>query len=465
MAITFVASGAASTGNNASVVPALPAGLTAGDLMILVASIRNSGTGTVNDITGWIRITGTANVGVFGRLYAPGDAAPTVAFTGGVANADTIARITAFRGTEQAVSTIYAVTQLNSSAQDILYPALNVTGPGQAVLMIGWKQDDATGYGALPGFSTLSPTTDNATAGDDASQALFYQIQTAEADISAGTWFVTGGVAAISRVFVVGVRQKAVLTAVAQDSYPPRVLVTLNGIAAGDAVAVYRVVGNQRTALRAGSGTATDSAFLVIDAELPFGVPVHYEADVNNVVSYATTDVTYTLPGGKNAVTDAVSGLAAEVVIQDWPSVRRERRSSVFKTRDGRNVVVSGSLGQFTSTLVLYTETTASAANLESVLEDATEGVIQIRQGTGATDIDSYLAVLAVERERFDPTDGLNQRRLWSLDVAETESWSPALAAAGYTYGNLKTSYTGLTYANLLADYPTYLAVRQGEYL
>jgi hypothetical protein len=463
MTITYVGvSSPVATGNNASVVPALPSGLAVNDLMILVASIRNSGTGTVNDVTGWFRITGSNNVAVFGRLYQSGDAAPTVSFANGVANADTLAQIVAFRDTERAIGTIYATGQLNTSAQDILYPALNVTGPGQAVLIVGWKQDDATGYGTPAGFTGAGIAS--STTGDDASQTVRYSIQTAETDIAAGTLTVTGGAAAISRAIVLAIRQRATLTADQQDSWPPRVLVTLAGIAAGDAVTIYRVVDNQRIAVRAGVGTATDSAFLVVDAEIPFGVPVHYEADVNGQVSYSTSDVTYTLPGGKNAITDAVSGLAAEVTIQTWPSVKRERRSSVFRTRDGRNVVVSGALGQFTSSLVLYTDSAAAAANLETVLEDATEGVVQIRQGSGALDIDAYVSVLSIERERFDEFDGLDARRLWRLDVAETESWAPALAAQGYTYGDMQTSYAGLTYAQLAADYPTYLALRQGEF-
>lgn len=462
MTITYVAAGAGANAINASVSPGLPAGLANADLMLLVASIRNSGVGTVDTPSGWFRITGSNNVAVFGRFYQPGDVAPTVTFTGGVAAADTMGQIFAFRGQELTLGTIYAAGQANASAQDIAYPALNVTGPGQAVLIIGWKQDDVTAYGTPAGFTGAGIV--NSTAGDDASQVVRYQIQVAESDIVAGTLTATGGAAAISRAIVLAVRQRATLTADQQDSWPPRVLVTLAGIAAGDVVSVYRVVDNQRTLVRAGSGTATDSAFLVTDAEIPFGVPVHYEADVNSQVTYTTGDVTYALPGGKNALTDAVSGLAAEVMIQDWPTVRRERRASVFKTRDGRNVVVSGSLGQYTSSLVLYTDTVAAADNLISVLEDATEGVVQIRQGSGATDIDGYFSVLSVERERFDPTTGEDVRRLWNLDVAETDSWAPELAAQGYTYGDMKTSYTGLTYAQLSADYPTYLALRQGEF-
>jgi hypothetical protein len=462
MTITYVGAGTAASGNNVSVTPGMPAGLADLDTMILVASIRNSGAGTVDTPAGWTRLTGSNNLAVFGRIRNPGDVAPLVTFTGGVAGADTGAQIFAFRDAERTLGTIYTIGQLNVSAQDVAYPALNITGPGQAVLIIGWKQDDVTSYSIPAGFTGAGIV--NSTAGDDASQAVRYQIQVAEADIAAGALTVVGGVAAISRAIVLAIRPNGALTAAAQASWPPRVLVTLTGTAAGDAVAVYRVVDGVRTALRAGSGTAVDAAWVVVDAELPFGVPVHYEATVNTQVTYTSADVTYALPGGKNALTDAISGLAAEVVIQDWAVTRRERRNAVFRTVDGRNVVVVGALGQRTSTVTLYTETESSGRVLEGVLEATTQGVIQFRQGTGATGVDSYQAVLGVEEERYDPTQGEDPKRLWRIDVAETDAWGAGLAARGYTYGDLKTSYTGLTYANLLADYPTYLAVRQGDY-
>ncbi len=462
MTMTYVGVGTTATGNNASVAPGLPAGLQVIDMMILVASIRNSGTGTVNTPSGWYPIVTSGNVSVFGRMYQNGDTAPTVTFTGGVANADTMAQIVAFRGNEWSIGMIYSAAQLNGSAQDVAYPALNMTGPGQTALVIGWKQDDATAYSTPSGFTAVAIAS--TTTGDDASHAIRYAIQTTETDYAAGTLTVTGGAAAISRGIVLGIRARGTLTADQQDSWPPRVLVTLSGVAAGDTVAVYRVVDGQRTAVRAGSGTLTDSAFVVVDAEIPFGVPISYEADLNNETTYYTAQTTYTLTGGLNAITDAISGLAAEVYIQDWPSKRRERRATVFSTREGKNVVVSGALGQPQSTVTLYTETASSADNLVTVLEDATEGVVQIRQGTGIAGIDSYVAVLNVEEQRFDRYSGSDDRRLWVIDVAETESWAPELAARGYTYGDMTASYAGLTYANLAADYPTYLALRQGEF-
>jgi hypothetical protein len=67
-----------------------------------------------------------------------------------------------------------------------------------------------------------------------------------------------------------------------QDVYPPRVLVTVTGLTIGDFVTVYRVVAGERTAVRQGAAEAVDVAFLVLDAELPFGTPVRYVAVVSS---------------------------------------------------------------------------------------------------------------------------------------------------------------------------------------
>lgn len=216
----FIAAGTVATANNASVVPGLPAGMTAdtGQLMLMFAAIRNSGTGTVNTPSGWTvlaQVSPQRNVTVFGRYYVTGDAAPTVSFTSGVAGADTMARIFGFSGvshryggagsaTKAAKRAPGAALQLNSSAQDIAYPAYYVHRNNSVVLIFAWKQDDWTGVAPPAGFTEMG---DNATTtGDDSGIAAYYQIQTTATNITAGSLVVTGGAAAISRSIVVALR-------------------------------------------------------------------------------------------------------------------------------------------------------------------------------------------------------------------------------------------------------------------
>ena len=252
------------------------------------------------------------------------------------------------------------------------------------------------------------------------------------------------------------------ITADEQDVYPPRVLVSVTGLTGGQLVDIYRVVAGVRTPVRGGYAVVGDVAYLVLDAELPFGVPVRYLVVVDSTDEYVTDPVTYVLPGGKVVVSDAITGLAAEVVILSWPERRYERESTVFRLRDGRTVVVSGPPVQFTGTIELFVDSDSGRAALVEVLRSATAGIVQIRQPGGYDDVDCYVAVLSHTVRRWSQ-DGSDGRRIVALDAAEVSAWSSELTARGYTYADLELVYDGLTYADLAGDYATYLALAQAE--
>lgn len=248
-----------------------------------------------------------------------------------------------------------------------------------------------------------------------------------------------------------------------QDVFPPRVLVSVTGLTAGDDVSVYRVVSSARTAVRAGSTTdAPGAAWLTLDAELPFGVPVSYLAIVNGV-EYSTAADTYDLPGGKVVVTDAITGQAAEVVIGAWPEKDHARPSTEFVV-GGRNVVVAGSVAGFRGEVEFLVQTVSSMENLVQVLRTATQGIVQIRQAGPYADVDCYVSVLGFRRRRFSQ-DGSDEKRLVVVDVLEVEAWAPALEARGFTYADLEDAYTpGGTYADLAGDFATYLDLALAEF-
>ncbi|WP_139337852.1 hypothetical protein [Micromonospora avicenniae] len=229
-------------------------------------------------------------------------------------------------------------------------------------------------------------------------------------------------------------------------------LISVTGLTVGDSVELYRVASGERSALRAGADAdVSDTSFLRVDAEMPFGVPVSYLAVVNGSDEYTTAPASYTLPGGKVAVTDAISGASAEVVILAWDEKASSRQSSVFKV-GGRNVVVSGDMGMFESDLELFTETTSTRDNLRALLAGATEGVVQIRQPGGYDGVDSYLAVLGTTERRFSQ-DGSDQRRIFALSVAEVEGWAPMLEARGTTLQDIADAYASTETATLVGDY------------
>lgn len=197
-ASVFITGGPASTGNNTNLTPTMPLGIQADDLVLIEASIRNSGTGSPNAPSGYTTLIDAGNHKLFGRIVTGAEASPTVTFTGGVANADTLAQVCAFRRLGLTVGSV--ATQLNTSQQNIPTPALTVPADNMTVIRALWKQDDWTTVSQGPaGFTAIMANGAVSTAGDDAAQSWSYNIQTLRTDIAASTAGVTGGAAAISR--------------------------------------------------------------------------------------------------------------------------------------------------------------------------------------------------------------------------------------------------------------------------
>lgn len=190
---TVIGQGTAPTANNASVSPTLPSGTT-GDLMVLQAAIRNSGTGTVNLPAGWTSLVNSGNTLIAGRVRQVGDTAPTVTFTGGAAGADTAAVITSLRGVTMTGAVIPSAL-LNGVAQDILTPG-NAYANKDFTLRFAWKQAVTTVM-ACAGYTTGYWM--NATAGTGMSQSMFYLLRSGAGLDPATVITSAGGTTAISR--------------------------------------------------------------------------------------------------------------------------------------------------------------------------------------------------------------------------------------------------------------------------
>jgi len=470
MSITYGGVGTVATAVNGPVSPTLPAGAVAGDFLVLFAAIRNSGVGSPDTPAGWGVLLDMGNVKAFGKFMEASTTAPTVTFTGGVANADCQAAITKWGGVSpDAVTESFTTAVLtNASAQNIAYPDLDLDYNGRAPILVAWKQDDATTINPPAGFTGIIASF--VTAGDDATLRVAYQIQTTETDVPAASLTVTGGAAAISKAAWLALTPAATFAVSVQDGvYPPRALVSISGLVGGELIDLYRVIAGVRTQIRGGDivqspnpGDVDQEAYVIVDAELPFGVAMHWEAVVNNTATYTSQTETITLPGGKVVVSDAIAGLAAEVVIASWPEKRTERRTSVYRLANGKTKVVSAPPAQFTGTIELFTATDIARRNLVEVLENATCNIVQIRQPGGYNDVDCYVSPLSYTVRRYSQ-DGSDDRRIFSLDVAEVDAWSAEFDARGYTLQDLADAYTGLTLADLAGDYTSMLALAQAE--
>lgn len=201
-AAAFVAAGTATSGNNSSLVPPLPAGIVAGDLLLILASIRNSGAGNPNPPAGYAQVADNSCMRIFGKYYDGVESAPTVTFSGGVANADTLAQMAAFRSA--GVTPVAVANTTNGSAQNVNLPAHTaamLVSATQVLIYAAWKQDDATTY-ALAGPSTSAGLLLSSTAGDDASQKWDYLLGHDPTGVDT-KFVVTGGAAAISKSSIV----------------------------------------------------------------------------------------------------------------------------------------------------------------------------------------------------------------------------------------------------------------------
>ncbi len=181
MAVTHVATGAAATANNASVTPAIPSGLQAGDLLYCVGVVRAPAR-TFSAPTGWSATTYATNTSTNGpRLffsyarYTAGMSNPT--FTAGgtsLTGADVIATILAFRGANPTGNPITAGTTYSSGSTTgtSIGPIPGVASPaGGYQLAIGGIADDINTPGALSGYTLL--TSPESTLGNDAALIIY----------------------------------------------------------------------------------------------------------------------------------------------------------------------------------------------------------------------------------------------------------------------------------------------------
>lgn len=254
------------------------------------------------------------------------------------------------------------------------------------------------------------------------------------------------------------------ITAVEQNSYPPRVQLTVTGLTLADRVEVYRAKMNtSRTLVRAGlNESVADTTFIVIDAELAYGEPYIYVAVVNGVdadnsggyVQYNLDDDAF------DVITDAITGAAAQAIRTAQPEWQYDNNVTVYPVGT-RNIAVSNGTGQYSSEIEFYTASDSSSFNFKDILRTATSGVLQLRDSIGGSD---YIVVTSFREVRYsnDRTDG---RRFFVLEVVQTDAWADSLEARGFTLQDI-ADYYGLTgtLQDIADDYTDLLSIAQGDF-
>lgn len=209
MAITFVGAETPVAADNADVDANLPAGTATGDF-ILGFGTKKGSTGLVDFGSGYslLRSLDDSRRRVYGKIAgASEDLTPTVDVTPNAAGDTVVAAAAVFRGVDPgAIASLQIAGAANASAQDIAYTTITPAVDGCAVVIGVWKNDDWTSIDPDAQIDSrftqcFAPFT--TTLGNDASMALYYEIQTTATAVNAGSIAVTGGAAAISAAFVV----------------------------------------------------------------------------------------------------------------------------------------------------------------------------------------------------------------------------------------------------------------------
>lgn len=195
--ISATVAGTFTTGNNATIVPPLPAGVAAGNMMVLTVTHQNTAA-TITTPTGWTLVAGGAtNMAVFWRVFQAGVTAPSVAFSGGAAGQSCSGTIRAF---VNAQAPVHVSLQANTSAQDVAYPGASQPTLNNIVwLLHEWKQ--ASGSGVSLPASFIDPWGGFNMAGASAESQIIWRSDAATnvKTIVSGSSAWTGGVSAISK--------------------------------------------------------------------------------------------------------------------------------------------------------------------------------------------------------------------------------------------------------------------------
>ncbi len=209
---TFQTAGTAAHADNASVVPGLPAGTVAGDLLLLWVGCRARGTQAPNAPVGYTVLANISNARLFGKIAAgtPGsattDVAPTVTFNVPVTGSTVSAQMARVRGCANEPFFAAAFTATLTS-QNIDYPGVTSTLDDSGLLLyLGWKQDDWTSVATIAGATEIDEPS--STLGDDQGIVWDYQnVPQGALNVVAGTFTVTGGVSARNLGCVVVLRR------------------------------------------------------------------------------------------------------------------------------------------------------------------------------------------------------------------------------------------------------------------
>lgn len=470
MGISYGSSGALASGTS-SVTPAYPGGAVAGQLAVLQVVSGHPSEVVPSTPSGWTRAgtlsggggtfglnTGPRRLTWFVRVLTGGDAAPTVsipAATGSVIGGR-ISVLTRSAGVGWLWSTSFGEDTTSGTGFSAACADTVTLRPGDFCLLgYAWNTQTASTTARAVTASGVTFNTATSHLGDAITGGDGARLTMAESSVTSGTAASTPTVTTTLTAAGTGVAgvlrlredvPKGSISAAPQTVFPPRNLIAVTEMLAGDVVSatLYRETdAGGLVELRAASAVDVtgQDALVRVDGEQPFGVEVAYAARL--VDSLGDESLIYSGPitstVDSDVVSDAIRGVGAPVFIEDWPEFKRTRDATTFNV-GGRYVTVGRPRSTAQSTVTVSVDTKADRDALDGLLNGLTEGVLLIRNQVTDTRVDSYQALL----DDGEKPNWQTAYTAWDLDVAQSEAWPDALEAAGFTLADLAANFTTL---------------------
>lgn len=476
MTISYVAAGTLAQHTD-TVTPALPAGTAAGQLAVLQVVSAHPNLNVPSTPSGWSLVgsfsggggtfglnTGPRRLTFFARPLVGGDTAPTTAIPSGSSGSLIGARIftlsrTAGTGWRWAVS-FGEDTVSDTSFSAACSTALTWAAGDFCVLGYAWNTQTASTTARAVTSTGITFATATSHLGDAITSGNGGRLTMAESSVTAGSGTQAPTVTSTLSAAATGVgallrvrEASSDVNATAQSVFPPRNLVSATGLTGDNIVTatLYRQVGTALTPVRAASGidVTGQATLLRVDAEQPFGVSMNYAAvltDVNgNQWTVYSGPITSTVTS--DVISDAIRGVGAAVKVEAPLGWKRDRDASQFNI-NGRIVVVGKPRSARSGTITVRTETDGDGDDLNSVLDNATEGVFLVRKQTSLTRLDGTYALLD---DSEDP-NWYDSYRWFQLNVVKSDDWPDVMEAAGFTLQDIANNFA--TLSDIAAFFP-----------
>jgi hypothetical protein len=202
----FVSVGTADTdsGNGVTLTPGLPAGIAAGDIMVMALVLAGASGGGIQAPSGWSLIAQSpgyqgsddspARSALYMKTVMDGETGPTVLMGGGIAiNNAGVAQIAGFRNVRPVLLGANRAPQADQpvTTSQVEFPALAVIEDFALALAVGVTDTTWTSAAAPSPFTIIDDPTINAV--EDASLAWAYDVRAAAGTVATDVFTITGG--------------------------------------------------------------------------------------------------------------------------------------------------------------------------------------------------------------------------------------------------------------------------------